>query len=172
MMHMPCELDQATADDLAQLGPVLYECVAHVVEGSFDKTDRSLRKIRQLASVVDGPLQRLSMIIADSLARRLLCPIQGFAAALIDPSCYLEQCCLWAARENFASISPYLSTGFVTINRAILEQVQDEKVTPTLFFLIRFSIHTHVFIYTISSPYLLMKPILITDLMWIFSHVI
>ncbi|KAI4996993.1 hypothetical protein ZWY2020_052335 [Hordeum vulgare] len=127
-MHAPCAHTQGTVDDLAQLGPALYKCMAHVIEGSFDKTDRSLRKIRKLASLVDGPLQRMSMIIADSLARRLLCPIQGFAAALIDPSRYLEQSCLRAARENFASISPYLSTGFVTINRAMLEQVQDQKV--------------------------------------------
>ncbi|CAM0874358.1 unnamed protein product [Alopecurus aequalis] len=127
-MHRACAQDHGTMDDLAQLGPVLYECAAHVMEGSFEKTDHSLRKIKRLASVVDGPLQRMSLIIADSLARRLLCPIQGFAAALIDPSLYLEQCCLRAACDNFANISPFLSTGFVTINRAILEQVQDKKV--------------------------------------------
>lgn len=127
-MDRPCAHEQVTADDLTQLGPALYECMAHVIEGSVEKTDRSFMKISKLASVVDGPLQRMSRIIAHSLARRLICPVQGFAAALIDLSHYLEQSCLRAARENFADISPYLSTGFVTINRAMLEQVQDQKV--------------------------------------------
>lgn len=134
-MDGPCAHEQGTADDLVQLGPTLYECMAHLIEGCFEETDCSLMKISKLASIGDGPLQRLSRIIADSLARRLMRPAQGIAAALIDPSRYLKQSCLWAARENFADISPYLSTGFVTINRAMLEQVQDQKVThSTLIF--------------------------------------
>uniref|UniRef100_A0A0A9C2J4 Uncharacterized protein n=1 Tax=Arundo donax TaxID=35708 RepID=A0A0A9C2J4_ARUDO len=127
-MYMPIVQDHGMSDHLAQLGPVLYECAAHVTEGSFEKTDISLRQIKKLTSIADGPLQRLSLIIADSLARRLLCPIQGFAGALIHPSDYFEQSNLQAARDNFANLSPYLSTGFVTINRAILEAVEDEKV--------------------------------------------
>ncbi|KQJ89574.1 scarecrow-like protein 3 isoform X2 [Brachypodium distachyon] len=127
-MHGAGSQEQRMQDHLAQLGPVLCECAVHVTEGSFDKTDCSLRKIRELASIVDGPLQRLSLIIADSLFRRLLRPMQGFASALIDPSRYLEKWCLRVARNSFASISPYLATGFVTINRAILEQVQDKQV--------------------------------------------
>ena len=72
---------------------------------------------------------RLSLIIADSLARRLLCPIQGFAGALIHPSDYFEQSVLRTARCNLANLSPFISTGFVTINRAILESMEVEKVT-------------------------------------------
>jgi hypothetical protein len=165
-MHRACAQDNGTADDLAQLGPVLYECAAHVIEGSFEKTEHSLRKIRKLASVVDGPLQRLSMIVADSLARRLLCTIQGFSAALIDPSLYLEQCCLRAACDNFANISPFLSTGFVTINRAILEQVQDEKVH--IYFNFSSKILLSLLNYINNSLYLSIKPLLIADLMWFF----
>jgi hypothetical protein len=116
-------------DHLAQLGPVLYACAAHVTEGSFEKTDIGLSQIKRLTSIVDGPLQRLSLIIADSLARRLLCPIQGFAGALIHPSDYFEQSVLQTARCNLAILSPYISSGFVTINRAILESMEVEKVT-------------------------------------------
>nr|CAB3463019.1 unnamed protein product [Digitaria exilis] len=128
VMYRPLMQDQGTADHLAQLGPILYACAAHVIEGSFEKTDICLRQIKRLASIVDGPLQRLSLITADSLARRLLCPIQGFAGALIHPSDYFEQPILQTARCNHAELSPYISTGFVTINRAILEAVEDEKV--------------------------------------------
>uniref|UniRef100_A0A0D9XWR9 GRAS family transcription factor n=1 Tax=Leersia perrieri TaxID=77586 RepID=A0A0D9XWR9_9ORYZ len=128
IMYGPKTRDQGMAHHLAQLGPILYECAAHVTEGSFEKTDCSLQKIRKLTSIADGPLQRLSTIIVDSLAHRLLSPIQGFADALIKPSDYFEQSCLRAAWYNFANLSPYLSTGFVTINQAIMEAVEDEKV--------------------------------------------
>ncbi|CAN6357570.1 unnamed protein product [Urochloa humidicola] len=127
-MYMPLMQDQGPADHLTQLGPVLYACAAHVTEGSFEKTDISLSQIKSLTSIVDGPLQRMSLIIADSLARRLLCPIQGFAGALIHPSDYFEQSILQTARCNLASLTPYISTGFATINRAILEAMEDEKV--------------------------------------------
>ncbi|CAO2145533.1 unnamed protein product [Urochloa humidicola] len=120
--------DQGPADHLMQLGPVLYACAAHVTEGSFEKTDISLSQIKSLTSIVDGPLQRLSLIIADSLARRLLCPIQGFAGALIHPSDYFEQSILQTARCNLTSLTPYISTGFATINWTILEAMEDEKV--------------------------------------------
>uniref|UniRef100_K3YDW3 Uncharacterized protein n=1 Tax=Setaria italica TaxID=4555 RepID=K3YDW3_SETIT len=110
------------------LGPVLYACATHVIEGSFEKTDIDLSQIKRLTSIADGPLQRLSLIIADSLARRLLCPIQGFAGALIHPSDYFEQSILQTARFNFTNLSPYISTGFATINRAILEAMEDEQV--------------------------------------------
>jgi hypothetical protein len=120
--------DQGTADHLAHLGPVLYACAAHVTEGSFEKTDIDLSQIKRLTSIADGPLQRLSLIIADSLARRLLCPIQGFAGALIHPSDYFEQSVLQTARFNHTNISPYISTGFATIDRAILEATEDEQV--------------------------------------------
>ncbi|KAL6641921.1 hypothetical protein ACP70R_020102 [Stipagrostis hirtigluma subsp. patula] len=126
-MYRPLLQDHSTPNHLSQLGRVLYECAAHVTEGSFEKTDCSLQQIKKLTSIVDGPLQRLSSIIADSLARRLLCPIQGFAGALIHPSDYFEQSSLQTARCNFANLSPYLSAGFVTINRAILEAMEDEQ---------------------------------------------
>ncbi|TVU50815.1 hypothetical protein EJB05_02206, partial [Eragrostis curvula] len=121
--------DHGTVDRLAQLGPALYECAVHVTEGSFEKTDNSLRQIKGLASIVDGSLQRLSSTIAYSLARRLLCPIQGFDGALIHPSDYFEQSSIQIARENFANLSPYISSGFATINQAILEALEEEKVT-------------------------------------------
>lgn len=156
-MHGAGSQEQRMQDHLAQLGPVLCECAVHVTEGSFDKTDCSLRKIRELASIVDGPLQRLSLIIADSLFRHLLRPMQGFASALIDPSRYLEKWCLRVARNSFASISPYLATGFVTINRAILEQVQDKKVI-TLLLLKEVPHFSQVFEYTNSCLYCLFKP--------------
>ena len=128
-MYRPLMQDQGTTDQLAQLGPVLYVCAAHVTEGSFEKTDIGLSQIKKLTSIVDGLLQRLSLIIADSLARRLLCPIQGFAGALIHPSDYFELSVIRTARCNLANLSPFNSTGFVTINRAILESMEVEKVT-------------------------------------------
>ncbi|OEL14172.1 Scarecrow-like protein 3 [Dichanthelium oligosanthes] len=127
VMYRPSVQDQGTVDQ-AQLVPALYECAAHVIEGSFEKTDISLSQIKSLSSIVDGPLQRLSLIFADSLARRLLCPIQGFAGALIHPSDYFEQSSLQSARCSFTDLSPYIHTGFVTINRAILEAMEVEKV--------------------------------------------
>ncbi|KAF0897195.1 hypothetical protein E2562_034240 [Oryza meyeriana var. granulata] len=108
-MYGPKAQDQGMAHHLVQLGPIF------------------LRKIRKLTSIADGPLQRLSTIIVDSLTHRLLSPIQGLAGALIKPSDYFEQSCLRAARYNFANLSPYLSTGFVTINQATMEAVEDER---------------------------------------------
>ena len=61
-MYRPLMQDQGTADHLAQLGPVLYACAAHVTEGSFEKTDIGLSQIKRLTSIVDGPLQRLASV--------------------------------------------------------------------------------------------------------------
>ncbi|KAJ1274127.1 hypothetical protein BS78_05G038900 [Paspalum vaginatum] len=127
-MRMPLVQDQGTVNDLTKLVPVLYECVANVIEGSFEKANISLSEIKRLASIVDGPLQRLSLFIADSLARRLLLSIQGFAGALIHPAVYFEHSSIQTARTNFVNLSPYLSAGFATMNQAILEALQDEKV--------------------------------------------
>lgn len=122
--------DHGTVDHLAGLGPVLYACAAHVIEGSFEKTDNSLlREIKRLTSIVDGSLQLLSSFIAYSLARRLLCPIQGFDSTLIHPSDYFEQSSIQTTRYNFSNLNPYISTGFVTINRSIFEALEDERVT-------------------------------------------
>uniref|UniRef100_A0A0E0F9E0 Uncharacterized protein n=1 Tax=Oryza meridionalis TaxID=40149 RepID=A0A0E0F9E0_9ORYZ len=52
----------------------------------------------------------------------------GLPGAFIDPSDYFEKSTLRAARHNFFKLNPYLSTGFVTINRAIMEAMEDEKV--------------------------------------------
>ncbi|WVZ54546.1 hypothetical protein U9M48_005327 [Paspalum notatum var. saurae] len=128
-MHMPLVQNQGIVNDLVQLGPVLYECAANAIEGSFEKANVSLSEINRLASIVDGPLQRLSLIIADSLARRLLLSIQGFAGALIHPAVYFEHSSIQTARFNFVNLSPYLSAGFATMNQAILEALQGEKVT-------------------------------------------
>uniref|UniRef100_A0A0E0MJG6 Scarecrow-like protein 3 n=1 Tax=Oryza punctata TaxID=4537 RepID=A0A0E0MJG6_ORYPU len=54
--------------------------------------------------------------------------VLGLRGALIDPSDYFEQSTLRAARCNFFKLNPYLSTGFVTINRAIMGAMEDEKV--------------------------------------------
>lgn len=122
MMHMPSEQDQAW------LVPALYDCAIHVSEGSFQKTNNSLIEIKRLSSIVDGPLQRLSQIMADSLARRLLLSVEGLTGALIHPSDYFEKSSIRSARFSFANLSPYLSTGFATINQAILEAMEGEKV--------------------------------------------
>ncbi|XP_052137131.1 scarecrow-like protein 3 isoform X2 [Oryza glaberrima] len=127
MMHGLWVQDQGVVDHLAQLVPLLHECASHVTEGSFEKADFSFKKIRML-TIADGPLQRLSTIIVDSLAHRLLSSIQGLPGALIDPSDYFEKSTLQAARHNFFKLNPYLSTGFVTINWAIMEAMEDEKV--------------------------------------------
>uniref|UniRef100_A0A0D3HR76 Scarecrow-like protein 3 n=1 Tax=Oryza barthii TaxID=65489 RepID=A0A0D3HR76_9ORYZ len=127
MMHGLWVQDQGMVDHLAQLVPLLHECASHVTEGSFEKADFSFKKIRML-TIADGPLQHLSKIIVDSLAHRLLSSIQGLPGALIDPSDYFEKSTLWAARHNFFKLNPYLSTGFVTINWAIMEAMEDEKV--------------------------------------------
>jgi hypothetical protein len=125
---MPSVQDQGSMDHLVHLGPVLYQCAAHVSEGSIGKTNDSLSEIKRLSSIVDGPLQRLSQIMADSLARRLLLSCEGLTGSLIHPSDYFEQSSIQSARYNFASLSPYLNTGFATINRAILESMEAEKV--------------------------------------------
>uniref|UniRef100_I1R3V9 Uncharacterized protein n=2 Tax=Oryza glaberrima TaxID=4538 RepID=I1R3V9_ORYGL len=126
MMHGLWVQDQGMVDHLAQLVPLLHECASHVTEGSFEKADFSFKKIRML-TIADGPLQHLSKIIVDSLDHRLLSSIQGLYGALIDPSDYFEKSTLRAARHNFFKLNPYLSTGFVTINRAIMEAMEDEK---------------------------------------------
>lgn len=127
MMHGLWVQDQGMVDHLAQLVPLLHECASHVTEGSFEKADFSFKKIRML-TIADGPLQHLSKIIVDSLDHRLLSSIQGLYGALINPSDYFEKSTLRAARHNFFKLNPYLSTGFVTINRAIMEAMEDEKV--------------------------------------------
>lgn len=130
-MYGPWAQDQGTEDhQLAQLALVLHECVTHVTEGCVWKANLSLREITRLASIADRPLPRLCRIIADSLSRRLVCRMEGIAGALIHPSDYFEQSSIQAARCNFASLIPYLCSGFVTMNRAILEAMEDEKVTP------------------------------------------
>nr|XP_015619626.1 scarecrow-like protein 3 [Oryza sativa Japonica Group] len=128
MMHGLWVQDQGMVDHLAQLVPLLHECASHVTEGSFEKADFSFKKIRML-TIADGPLQHLSKIIVDSLDHRLLSSIQGLYGALINPSDYFEKSTLpGCPAHNFFKLNPYLSTGFVTINRAIMEAMEDEKV--------------------------------------------
>lgn len=111
--------------ELVLLVPALYQCAAHVSEGSLEKANFSLSEIKRLSSIADGPLQRLP----DALARRLLLPCEGLAGALIHPSDYFERSGgVRSARRSFAGLSPFLHAAFAATNRAILEAMEDEKV--------------------------------------------
>lgn len=115
---------QEQDEQLVLLVPALYQCAAHVSEGSLEKANFSLSEIKRLSSIADGPLQRL----ADALARRLLLPCEGLAGALIHPSDYFERSGVRSARRSFAALSPFLHAAFAATNRAILEAMEDEKV--------------------------------------------
>ncbi|XP_062183179.1 scarecrow-like protein 3 [Phragmites australis] len=107
-----------------QLRPALCECAAHVVAGRFDDANRCFARVVGLASVADGPLQRLAVVMADGLVRRLTA---GINRALIDPSSYFDQRSIRAARCNLFELVPFLKVAYVTINRAILDGMEHEK---------------------------------------------
>ncbi|CAL4904319.1 unnamed protein product [Urochloa decumbens] len=93
---------------LAKLGRVLCECAAHVEARSLEKATLCLARSTSLAAAAGvGPLQRLSVPMADCLARCLLRPIPAIADALIDTSEYLDRRCVRAARRSFFDLSPF-----------------------------------------------------------------
>lgn len=125
----PPSVQEQELEQLVLLVPALYQCAAHVSEGSLEKANFSLSEIKRLSSISDGPLQRLAQILADALARRLLLPCEGLAGALIHPSDYFERSGgVRSARRSFAALSPFLHAAFAATNRAILEAMEDEKV--------------------------------------------
>ncbi|CAL4911687.1 unnamed protein product [Urochloa decumbens] len=113
---------------LAKLGRVLCECAAHVEARSLEKATLCLARSTGLAAAAGvGPLQRLSVPMADCLARCLLRPIPAIADALIDTSEYLDRRCVRAARRSFFDLSPFPKVAVAVGNRAILEAVENEK---------------------------------------------
>lgn len=121
---------QSHAD--AELAAALRECVAHVAASRFDGgANRCFARVSALASVGDGPPQRLARIMADGLVRRLIGSFtgRGISGALID-SCgdYFDRQSVRAARCGFFKLLPALRVAFVAINRAILDAMENEKV--------------------------------------------
>jgi hypothetical protein len=121
---------QSHAD--AELAAALRECVAHVAAGRFDGgANRCFARVSALASLGDGPPQRLARIMADGLVRRLIGSFtgRGISGALID-SCgdYFDRQSVRAARCAFFKLLPALRVAFVAINRAILDAMENEKV--------------------------------------------
>ncbi|KAK3139290.1 hypothetical protein QOZ80_5AG0380790 [Eleusine coracana subsp. coracana] len=80
-----------------------------------------LEQIFCLASLGDGPLQRLAKIMVEGLVRRRLGTINR---ALIHPYC---QRSVRTARCSFIKLLPFLKMAYVAINRVILDDMENEK---------------------------------------------
>ncbi|GJN07042.1 hypothetical protein PR202_ga24831 [Eleusine coracana subsp. coracana] len=114
--------DGGLAAQLLQLRPALCECAAHVAAGRFDDANRCFERIMGLASLGDGPLQRLSKMFVDGLVRRRLGTTIN--RALINPS---TQQTVRTARSSFIKLLPFLKVAYVAINRVILDAMENEK---------------------------------------------
>ncbi|GJN28355.1 hypothetical protein PR202_gb16466 [Eleusine coracana subsp. coracana] len=115
-------------EGLDKLGLVLCECAAHVETGSTEKAANCLARAMGLAAVAgNGPLRRLTVPMADCLARRILRPIPALADALIDPSACIDRRCVRSARRRFFDLSPFPKVAFAVSNRAIIEAMDNEK---------------------------------------------
>ncbi|KAL6641920.1 hypothetical protein ACP70R_020101 [Stipagrostis hirtigluma subsp. patula] len=126
--HWPWAQDRGPVKLLARLGLVLCDCAAHVEAESLEKAARCLACVEALvAAAGDGPLQRLAVLMADCLARRLLRPVPAIAGALIDPSVHLDRRSVRAARRSFFDLSPFLKAAVAVGNRAVVEAMDNEK---------------------------------------------
>ncbi|GJN28356.1 hypothetical protein PR202_gb16467 [Eleusine coracana subsp. coracana] len=114
--------DQGLAAQLLQLRPALCACAAHVAAGRFDDANRCVDRIMGLASLGDGPLQRLSKIFVGGLVRRQLGTTIN--RALINPSTPYS---VRTARSSFVKLLPFLKVAYVAINRVILDAMENEK---------------------------------------------
>ncbi|TVU27056.1 hypothetical protein EJB05_29634, partial [Eragrostis curvula] len=124
--------EEGLATQLAQLCPALCGCAAHIAAGRFDDAISCLAYIKGLASLCDGPLQRLAKIMADGLGRCLLRVIPDprlgiINKALIDPSSCFDQRSIRTARYNFVKLLPFLKMAYVAMNRVILDAMENEK---------------------------------------------
>ncbi|TVU50813.1 hypothetical protein EJB05_02203, partial [Eragrostis curvula] len=127
-MHEPWAAHQ---EPLAQLGPTLCECAAHVEAGSMEKATRCLARANGLLAAAAGggssPQRRLAAPMVDCLARCILRPIPAIADALIDPSEWVDRRCVRAARRGLFELSPFPKAAYAVSNRAIIEATENEK---------------------------------------------
>ena len=106
---------------------LLLSCANAVANNNMEYTNVFLEQLAVLASLTGDPMQRVATYFMQGLAARITKTWPGVYKAL--HSTHLPSIMdVLSARQVFFSVCPYLKFAFLTVNQAILDAMEGEKV--------------------------------------------
>eukprot|EP00249_Psilotum_nudum_P020122 c27574_g1_i1 orf=939-2711(+) len=106
---------------------LLLRCANSVVCGNMEHTNLCLEQLSLLASLTGDPMQRVATYFMSGMATRITKSWPGLYKAL--NSTHLSSIVdLLSARQVFFNLCPYLKFAYTTVNQAILDAMEGEKV--------------------------------------------
>lgn len=106
---------------------LLLSCANAVASNNLEYTNVFLEQLTLLASLTGDPMQRVATYFMEGLAARITKSWPGVYKALHSTQLPSVMDIL-SARQVFFSVCPYLKFAFLTVNQAILDSMEGEKV--------------------------------------------
>ena len=106
---------------------LLLSCANAVASNNMEYTNVFLEQLTLLASLTGDPMQRVATYFMEGLAARITKSWPGVYKALHSTQLPSIMDIL-SARQVFFSVCPYLKFAFLTVNQAILDVMEGEKV--------------------------------------------
>lgn len=106
---------------------LLFNCAAAAAEARLDAASAALEHIDSLAAPDGDAMQRLAVVFAEALARRVLCAWPGLCRALLLPRAAPTPVEVAVARRHFFDLCPFLRMAGAAANQAILEAMVSER---------------------------------------------
>ncbi|CAK9260175.1 unnamed protein product [Sphagnum jensenii] len=106
---------------------LLLACANAVANNNMEYTNVFLEQLTLLASLTGDPMQRVATYFMEGLATRITKSWPGVYRALNSTQLPSIMDML-SARQVFFSVCPYLKFSFLTVNQAILDAMEGEKV--------------------------------------------
>jgi hypothetical protein len=106
---------------------LLLACANAVASNNMEYTNVFLEQLTLLASLTGDPMQRVATYFMEGLATRITKSWPGVYRALNSTQLPSIMDML-SARQVFFSVCPYLKFSFLTVNQAILDAMEGEKV--------------------------------------------
>ncbi|KAJ7191090.1 hypothetical protein O6H91_Y524900 [Diphasiastrum complanatum] len=106
---------------------LLFSCANAVASNNMEYTNLFLEQLSVLASLTGDPMQRVASYFMEGLAARITKCWPGVYKAL-HCSHLPSAADLLAAHKIFFNVCPFLKFAFLTVNQAILDAMEGEKV--------------------------------------------
>ncbi|KAJ7544387.1 hypothetical protein O6H91_09G076800 [Diphasiastrum complanatum] len=106
---------------------LLFSCANAVASNNMEYTNLFLEQLSGLASPTGDPMQRVASYFMEGLAARIIKCWPGVYKAL-HCSRFPSAADLLAAHRIFFNVCPFLKFAFLTVNQAILDAMEGEKV--------------------------------------------
>ncbi|CAM6084613.1 unnamed protein product [Calypogeia fissa] len=106
---------------------LLLSCAHAVANGNMEYTNLCLEQLSFLASLTGDSMQRVASYFMEGLAARITRSWPGVFKALHSTQ-YPSTVEVLSARQVFFNMCPYLKFAFLTINQAILDSMEGERV--------------------------------------------